>query len=85
MTFEEWWDTLPAIERKLIGQNNGAFVWDNAVEKTNHALFMPKFMISTVEDKVIIMCIGGKNEGEGGMFPLSEFEDAVAKFFAEKF
>lgn len=32
MKFEEWWATLSPPERKVIGEHNARFVWNEAVE-----------------------------------------------------
>lgn len=32
MTFDEWWSSLTAKERYVIGINNAKFVWENAAK-----------------------------------------------------
>ena len=32
MNFEEWWATLSPPERRVIGEHNARFVWNEAVE-----------------------------------------------------
>lgn len=33
MTFEEWWESITDAERKMLGQNNAKFVWDQAQQQ----------------------------------------------------
>lgn len=81
MNFEQWWEQLPVVERKIIGRSNAEFVWNESRKQRPDVLFLPNFSISSMKDSVIIMCASG----EGGTFDMQEFEDAVRKFFAEKF
>jgi hypothetical protein len=85
MNFEDWWWQLPAVERKLIGYNNGQFVWQEAAKHVASVLTLPSFVISCTGEKVVIMRTGGASAGEGGMFNLKEFDEAVDKFFSERF
>jgi len=85
MSFEEWWEALPIVERKIIGYNTAKFVWSEATRKTATALTTPNFMMSCAEDKIIIMRTGGDASGEGGMFSLREFEAVVDAFFNKNF
>jgi hypothetical protein len=48
-------------------------------------LTLPSFVISCTGEKVVIMRTGGASAGEGGMFNLKEFDEAVDKFFSERF
>jgi hypothetical protein len=32
MTFEEWWATLTSAERRMIGESNARYVWNQALE-----------------------------------------------------
>lgn len=32
MNFEEWWATLSPPERRVLGESNARFVWNEAVE-----------------------------------------------------
>ena len=32
MKFEDWWATLSPPERRVIGEHNARFVWNDAVE-----------------------------------------------------
>jgi hypothetical protein len=81
MTFEEWWGQLPPQEQKLLGINNARFVWDEAQKNMKGVLSLPHFMLSRFDEKVAIM----SHYGEGGMFPVDAFDDAVSKFFADNF
>lgn len=81
MTFEQWWEQLPPAEQKLLGINNARFVWDEAQKNMIGVLSLPSFLLSRFEDKVAIM----SHYGEGGTFPVNEFDATVSKFFAEKF
>ncbi len=81
MTFDAWWAKLPTAEQKLIGINNARFVWEEAQKNSINMITLPNFIIGRFGDKVSLMTL----HGEGGLFDIKEFEDAVAKFYAEKF
>jgi hypothetical protein len=81
MTFEAWWAALPTAEQKLLGKNNAHFVWEEAQKNTVNMITLPNFVIGRHGDTVSIMSF----HGEGGTFDTKEFDDAVSKFFAEKF
>jgi len=85
MSFKEWWESLPIVERKIIGYNTAMFVWSETVRNMATALTTPRFMMTCAEDKIIIMRTGGDASGEGGMFSLKEFEAAVDEFFNKNF
>ncbi len=46
---------------------------------------LPRFVVACSGDKVIIMRTAGPAAGEGGMFDMQEFDEAVNKFFEERF
>ena len=81
MTFEAWWAALPTAEQKLLGKNNANFIWDESRKHSVNMITLPSFVISRHGDVVSIMSF----HGEGGAFDTKEFDDAVSKFFAEKF
>jgi hypothetical protein len=81
MTFEEWWAQLPTSEQKLLGKNNAKFVWEEAQKNHINMLTLPSFVIGRHADTVSIMSF----HGEGGTFNTKEFDNAVSRFFAEKF
>jgi hypothetical protein len=37
MTFDEWWQSLTAKERYVIGINNAKFVWESAAKNEREA------------------------------------------------
>ena len=85
MSFDDWWWQLPAVERKLLGYNNGKFVWEEAAKHFTAVLTLPNFIISCTGDRVVIMRTDSKASGEGGMFNINEFDAAVNKFFSDRF
>lgn len=53
--------------------------------KESPIITLPSFVVSCAGDKVIIMRTAGPAQGEGGMFDMREFDEAVNKFFEERF
>ncbi len=88
MTFNEWWDGLTKGERKVIGEGNARFVWE---ECEKHAAAREE------GDEVHIggytLKQGGRpgmiwisaSSGEGGEFHLDELAQIIDRFFKEKF
>ena len=85
MSFDDWWETVSVAEQKLISYNVAHFVWMEAVKHTVQVLTTPRFIVSGAEDRVIIMRSEGVAGGEGGMFSVDEFDEAVNEFFNKNF
>jgi hypothetical protein len=88
MTFNEWWNGLTKGERKVLGEGNARFIWEECEKHTS------------AKDEGDEVHIGGYTlqqggrpgmiwisaaSGEGGEFHLDELAQIIDRFFKEKF
>lgn len=88
MTFNEWWEGLTKGERKVIGEGNARFVWEEcekhaAAKTASDEVQIGGYTLKQGERPGMIWISAAS--GEGGEFHLDELAQIIDRFFKEKF